>query len=454
MQAAQPFPTSIATLSGTALPDNPETNNSSRLLPEHTNTFVHRGVKIITELHPSYMNVERCSRDHPLGDIVQCYEGHLLCRHCLHHEQHKQPNFPPGDISEYRCPIDNHCLFPDVNLNREIKSVYQGQCPSNTTYGNTDCSWRGSYTQIKDHLDKCKNFPPKDMITMLQHARSEDARRIAQLIDQIEKLGSRLKKPEPSIEKKMESLDKDMELMKQQMQQLILDFNAHHQAQRQCSSNSLPSDFQRFCNDLESHIEENRRAIADIKNEINNALLLMNQLRNVAPSALPATAGALQVNTFQEKPVPQDGTLVWKIDGFAAKRRDAINCNPESLYSPPFYTNQFGYKLRARVYLNGDGMGKGTHISLFLAVMKGDYDAIQRWPFRNKVTFMILDQNGVDDELDYFSPDPNSSSFQRPIRASNIASGSPKFLALSRLEQGYVRDDTMFIKVVVDTNQR
>ena len=43
--------------------------------------------------------------------------------------------------------------------------------------------------------------------------------------------------------------------------------------------------------------------------------------------------------------------------------------------------------------------------------MKGDYDAIQRWPFRQKITFMILDQYGVDDELDAFSPDPNQHLF-------------------------------------------
>jgi len=30
-------------------------------------------------------------------------------------------------------------------------------------------------------------------------------------------------------------------------------------------------------------------------------------------------------------------------------------------------------------------MGKGTHVSLFFVVMKGDYDALLPWPFRHKV---------------------------------------------------------------------
>jgi len=39
----------------------------------------------------------------------------------------------------------------------------------------------------------------------------------------------------------------------------------------------------------------------------------------------------------------------------------------------------------ARLYLNGDGMGKGTHVSLFFVVMRGAYDALLKWPFRQKV---------------------------------------------------------------------
>jgi len=40
----------------------------------------------------------------------------------------------------------------------------------------------------------------------------------------------------------------------------------------------------------------------------------------------------------------------------------------------------------ARLYLNGDGMGKGTHVSLFFVVMRGAYDALLKWPFRQKVS--------------------------------------------------------------------
>lgn len=68
-----------------------------------------------------------------------------------------------------------------------------------------------------------------------------------------------------------------------------------------------------------------------------------------------------------------------------------------------------------RCYLNGDGMGKGTHFSLFFVVMRGLYDALLRWPFRQRVTMTLLNQTGSRHVSDTFRPDVRSSSFQRPM---------------------------------------
>ncbi|XP_070532384.1 TNF receptor-associated factor 2-like [Ptychodera flava] len=150
-----------------------------------------------------------------------------------------------------------------------------------------------------------------------------------------------------------------------------------------------------------------------------------------------------------------DGVLTWKISEFNRKRRDAISGRTLSLYSPYFFSSQFGYKMCARIYLNGDGMGKGNHVSLFFVVMKGEFDAILRWPFRQKVTFMWIDQNNREHMIDAFRPDPNSSSFKRPTGDMNIASGCPLFMPLSMLEDGkhaYIKDDTAFLRIIVDTH--
>ncbi|KAG7237123.1 hypothetical protein INR49_032785 [Caranx melampygus] len=149
-----------------------------------------------------------------------------------------------------------------------------------------------------------------------------------------------------------------------------------------------------------------------------------------------------------------NGTLIWKIRDYKRRKQEAVAAKTLSLYSQPFYTGYFGYKMCASVYLNGDGMGKGTHLSLFFVVMRGEYDALLPWPFKQKVTLMLMDQGPSRKHLgDAFKPDPNSSSFRRPVAEMNIASGCPLFVSQSVLETGsYIKDDTIFIKVTVDTS--
>lgn len=151
--------------------------------------------------------------------------------------------------------------------------------------------------------------------------------------------------------------------------------------------------------------------------------------------------------------VNYSGVLMWKIRDYNQRKQDAKAGKTNSLYSQPFYTGPYGYKMCARVYLNGDGMGNGTHLSLFFVVQKGEYDALLPWPFKQKVTLMLLDQqNGSRHVVDSFRPDTTSSSYQRPVTEMNIASGCPLFISHVVLETPtYLRDDTIFIKVVVDS---
>lgn len=154
--------------------------------------------------------------------------------------------------------------------------------------------------------------------------------------------------------------------------------------------------------------------------------------------------------------VSTDGSLTWRIDRVAERMADAQSERQPSIFSPIFYSSPNGYKMRARLYLHGDGNARRTHMSLFFLLMKGDYDALLPWPFNHKVTFCLFDQTGNNRHIiDSFRPDTKSNSFQRPKTESNIASGIPKFFPLPMIQQDdnpYVRDDTLYLKILVDLN--
>ena len=157
----------------------------------------------------------------------------------------------------------------------------------------------------------------------------------------------------------------------------------------------------------------------------------------------------VQIQTLEA--TSYNGDYVWKIVYFSQRYNEAVSGKTPSIYSPPFYVGRFGYKVCAHLYPGGDGDGKGTHMSMFLVIMRGEYDALLPWPFVQNVHFRLLDQDRIRDVIDAFRPDPNCVSFKRPTTDMNVASGFPTFVSHSELRQGgFVRDDAMFIKVTVD----
>ena len=58
-------------------------------------------------------------------------------------------------------------------------------------------------------------------------------------------------------------------------------------------------------------------------------------------------------------------------------------------YSPPFCSHTRGYKMCLKVYANGIGEGKGTHVSVFACLMKGEFDDHLKWPFSGRVTIQL-----------------------------------------------------------------
>ena len=61
-----------------------------------------------------------------------------------------------------------------------------------------------------------------------------------------------------------------------------------------------------------------------------------------------------------------DGRLLWKVDNISSRMMQAEKGEVTALHSAPTYTNRYGYKFCARLYLNGDGIGKKIIFRYFL----------------------------------------------------------------------------------------
>ena len=202
--------------------------------------------------------------------------------------------------------------------------------------------------------------------------------------------------------------------------------------------------------DYQSREEEKRKHDED-KKRISKLEYALSQ-KDIIIDDLKRRLGMLESASY-------NGELIWKITSVAKKRDDAMRANKSGaqsqyILSPCFFTSRTGYKMCIRMYMDGEGAGKGTHLSLFFVIMRGNYDDLLPWPFNQKVAWMVLDQGNYlngQHARDAFRPDTKSVSFQKPVGVMNTGAGQPQFLPLQNLQK-YIKNDTLYLKIVVDTN--
>ena len=148
-------------------------------------------------------------------------------------------------------------------------------------------------------------------------------------------------------------------------------------------------------------------------------------------------------------------SFTWKITGFEYSLSQAKKGYQIFIRSDPFYI--FGYKLKLLFYPDGDGDRAGTHISLFIVIMKGENDAILPWPFYKIESFTLIDQqenlkNRENIVLSYKTNPEITEVFERPVIDSDQGWGIPTFVSHDKLrERRYIVDDTIFIQVELAT---
>lgn len=216
-----------------------------------------------------------------------------------------------------------------------------------------------------------------------------------------------------------------------------------------CSSPLTPCSFKeagcRFKSlrgaNMERHLEENtQQHLALMCN------LVTRQQHQIG--SLKSAISRLSINT--------SGTLVWRITDFASKMTEAQGKEGMELISPSWYTSQFGYKLQASLFLNGNGTGEGTHLSLYIKLLPGEYDALLKWPFSHTVAFTLFDQSEkACNIVESFVPDPTWENFQRPSKEPDtLGFGFPRFVSHETIyKRGFVRDDVIFIRIKVDPSK-
>uniref|UniRef100_A0A667XUQ9 TNF receptor-associated factor n=1 Tax=Myripristis murdjan TaxID=586833 RepID=A0A667XUQ9_9TELE len=376
---------------------------------------------------------------------------------CSRLQDHEQSSCPEVEVS---CP--NRC---SQKVRRHLLAEHSSVCPEVQTdcfYKKYGCSVQDKRAEVKLHEDAAVH---QHMLLVLR---------------------SNVK-----LEKQIEGLQGDLLLRQQEIQEesflvgglerelrpLVHQSSRHEQivsaAQRSLSrEKELLSRIQLEVQEVSGgfvrglDLDQMRSSLDAVIQQVSAAEALRDHLGTLEKN-IKRHSGLLDLHTAQLEHNKEhlreleatcfDGRLIWKIQDFKKKKEAESRGQQPCLSSVPFHTGRCGYKMAAKAYLNGDGEGRGSHLSLYIVLMPGDFDPLLPWPFRQTVSLSLLDQSGAANHWTFsFRPDPASNSFQRPAAdaVSNVASGFSRFISFSQLEAPqkavYIKDDTLFVKVKVD----
>lgn len=402
------------------------------------------------ELDRQYMKRYQCVRcSYLLRSPYQLICGDRMCKVCF-------PSVP------FDCPLCNEHInptvplqfFPDKSCENDLKG-FVVVCK---------CGWKGSLDEWEVHEQTC---------TEMAHERpvASEAQVTLQLVRvEQRKLGAdvaELKRTVTKSQKKMDSIEKDVRQVKGWVEELRRQppprEGEHFVAQATPGAsgdvelrpqvkrlNEKYSQLNDIVTQLVSDVEQHKGTLTQMSSSVDHLAEVIPRYESILEEL------NLKIEILEVKSTT--GIYIWKVNELTRRYREARTGKTVSLYSPPFYTSNHGYRLCLRCYLFGDGSGKGSHISLFVVLMKSEYDDLLSWPFKHRVALSLINlENPLNPEAAIthkFVPNPDSSSFHQPKDTFNVASGFPEFAPLRVLnESKYVKNDTIYFRVKLDAPQ-
>ena len=221
-----------------------------------------------------------------------------------------------------------------------------------------------------------------------------------------------------------------------------------HHLQEQCSLQEIPCKFSFVgCQatvkrkSMQKHLDENKDEHLDmtaleckkVKTELTNTTLALAKMA--------------------AKPIfnpPPDIIM----NEFERRRKES-----ERWFSPAFYTHVGGYKMCLNITANGWGTGEGTHVSVSVYMMKGEFDSHLKWSFKGESTVELVNQkeggkNHEKKPVEHTGSEKRDAYFQRVTEGERAERGwgFAEFLShtdLYKPEEGkeYLLNDTLIFRV-------
>ena len=297
----------------------------------------------------------------------------------------------------------------DRGLRREILDL-EVSC----TFKSEGCAWSGKLKELERHTDisvgsceyvsvtckwKCGELVQKR--ALCEHEFKEcpnrpwymnfdntQVRRLAERVNKLEEVNSLLQNEIRSVKEENTKLKHDLEELSTQAGLRREEFAS--------KLSSVFAEIQKVKNENICLREEMAQLTAILKQnasfEQNNVQRETGERESICENDLTIQCSSL-VNSDTDSVLSMESSsrsiapFSFTMKSFEHRKRQKV-----IWFSPAFYTHSCGYKMQLRVDANGTQDGENTHASVFVYLMKGDFDDELTWPFQGHVTVQILNQ--------------------------------------------------------------
>ena len=366
-----------------------------------------------------------------------------FCKECIHRIKAANQACPT-------CNDKDFTLFPNKGLQQSLYD-FRVYCP----HKSKGCGWTGELREVDNHLN---SDPPAD--ESLQGCPFTLIKCPLGCVSCVEGMSRKNYKSHindkllsfvmgqaavvKSVEQENIQLKArlvDIEGDKQYLEQRVMDLEKEMKGQLSSSEGDKLY--------LEQQVAELVTTASQLIKKFQELEVKNRELENAMKMKLPAVVSNPQPGQFSSN--QQRVTYVtgpYKPSGaqFTMTDFEEYKKDNDMWWSSHFYTHPNGYRMCLRVHANGLGSSKGIHLSVFLCLMRGEFDDQLKWPFKGSVTIKLMNQEEDKDHIVQTAKYQKSLSeeyFTRVMeeeRSSKVW-GIFNFLPLTKLKPKYLKND-------------
>ena len=364
---------------------------------------------------PKYLQCPVCLLTLRDPHVISCC-GNEFCQACI---ERVQWDGKP-------CPLCNEFNFTTLlhkKLVREVNALVV-RCPQKEL----GCDWEGELGQVKKHLDGGEGMSEGCgyvLVTCSNGCGVQLLRR--QLSNHELKVCPKrpIERQIASLVQKFEAIVADNQLLRQELQEARQCHHAEmlrHQAEmREIQQNYM------------AELETMKESILELK------LTLMETEEEVEQKY-----ASLKINTVPLATPPVN---------FAVDNFEHLKSTGQRWSSNPFYSHPGGYKMVIHVYPNGYGHAAGTHLSLYVCLLRGEFDDQLQWPFNGEITVEIYNrsQSRWSKQTVIKLNDDKCGVYVicKPQKYRNVKWGYCQYISHEEIQQHYLNSDKTAVSLRV-----